>query len=83
MSQSVEQVARRVLAEASRLAIEHPDRALEILKALTRAVKDLLSKKPAAVLAEADVKKRLAELRTVIQDNDARADAELRERNGR
>lgn len=80
MSQTAEQVARRVLAETSRLAIEHPESAFDILKAMVRAVKDLLSKKPSAPISEADVKKQLAELQASIQGNDARADAALRER---
>lgn len=79
MPQTAEQVARRVLAEASRLAIEHPDRALQILKVMVQAVKGLLSKKPPPI-SEAEVKKKLAELRAAIQSNDARADAALWER---
>ena len=80
MAQNAEQVARRVLAEASHLAIEHPEKALAILKAVVQAVKDLVAKKPPAALSEADVKARLTELRQAVQDNDARADAALQRR---
>lgn len=81
MSQTVEQTARSLLAETSRLAIEHPEKAIEIIRAVVQAAKSLIAGGATKITA-AEAEKKLQALRAAVQDNDARADAALKGKQG-
>jgi len=73
------QVVQRVLAEATQIALDHPERALEVLKRLV-AVATALFHGGNAHLTEAEVEAKLLELRQAVQSNDERAEAALQEK---
>lgn len=76
----LEQIAKKALAEIVKLAKEHPDKALAILRGIAKFVAsfDGAAKGPSREVLE----KALQDLKTSIEANDQRADEALRRRRG-